>query len=135
MTWKILPGLFHSHETAAPGSACIPCFLCVTFCFFPQRSLALFKRKRCSLPKAYVESVAFKKQFDTILQHDRLIFREPLGWQNKSIVESPLISDFVNIWGQVKLKYQTELSALAYRPIPDEESVAKSFTELIKRIE
>lgn len=83
----------------------------------------------------FVESITFKKQFDSILQHDRIIFGEPHGWQNKSIDESPLISDFRNIWGQVKLKYQTELSALAYRPIPDEESVAQSFIELIKRIE
>jgi hypothetical protein len=32
-------------------------------------------------------------------------------------------------------KYQAELSALAYRPIPDEKDVAKCFEELIKRIE
>ncbi|MEN9523189.1 MAG: hypothetical protein RL065_1566, partial [Bacteroidota bacterium] len=31
--------------------------------------------------------------------------------------------------------YQTELSALAYRPIPDEKDVAKCFEELIKRIQ
>lgn len=32
-------------------------------------------------------------------------------------------------------KYQTDLSALAYRPIPVEKDVAKCFEELIKRIE
>lgn len=83
----------------------------------------------------FVASDSFKKQFDTILQHDREIFEEPKGWQNKLITESSLVNDFSTIWKQLKVKYQTELSALAYRSIPDEESVAKSFRELIKRIE
>lgn len=83
----------------------------------------------------FVASGSFKKQFDIILGHDREMFEEPQGWQTKSISESPLVTDFSSIWKQLKEKYQTELSALAYRTIPDEESVAKSFEELIKRIE
>jgi hypothetical protein len=83
----------------------------------------------------FVASGSFKKQFDNILQHDRAMFEEPMGWQSKSISESQLVNDFTNVWQQLKEKYQTELSALAYRPIPDEESVAKSFRALIKRIE
>lgn len=83
----------------------------------------------------FAASDEFKKQFDTILEHDKEMFEEPKGWQNKMIAESPLVKDFSNIWKQLKVKYQTELSALAYRTIPDEEMVAKSFSELIKRIE
>jgi predicted nucleotidyltransferase component of viral defense system len=83
----------------------------------------------------FVNSSSFKQQFDTIIQHDRAMFEEPLGWQNKSVAESPLITDFNTIWEQLKGKYQTELSALAYRPIPDEKDVAKCFEGLIKRIE
>jgi predicted nucleotidyltransferase component of viral defense system len=83
----------------------------------------------------FVASDSFKKQFDTILQHDRAMFDEPMSWQTKSISESPLMTDFSTIWKQLKEKYQTELSALAYRPIPDEKDVAKCFEELIKRIE
>lgn len=82
----------------------------------------------------FVASDEFKKQFDTILQHDREMFEEPKGWQNKLIAESPLVNDFSNIWKQLKDKYQTELSALAYRPIPKEKDVAKSVSELISRI-
>ena len=63
------------------------------------------------------------------------MFDEPLGWQTKLVAESPLIVDFETIWKQVKEKYQTELSALAYRPIPDEKNIAKCFKELIKRIQ
>lgn len=82
----------------------------------------------------FAASDMFKKQFDDILQHDRQMFDEPFGWQNKSVAESPLISAFEYVWKQLKVKYQTELSALAYRTIPDEENVAKGFAELIKRI-
>jgi len=80
-----------------------------------------------------IQSMVFA--FDTILQHDREMFEEPTGWQTKAIAESPLVKDFSNLWKQLKEKYQTELSALAYRPIPDEKDVAKCFEELIKRIE
>jgi predicted nucleotidyltransferase component of viral defense system len=83
----------------------------------------------------FVASGSFKKQFDTILQHDREMFEEPKSWQNKLIAESPLVNNFLNLWEQLSEKYQTELSALAYRPIPDEKDVAKCFDELIKRIE
>jgi predicted nucleotidyltransferase component of viral defense system len=83
----------------------------------------------------FVASASFKKQFDTILQHDREMFDDPTGWQTKSISESPLVNDFSSLWKQLKEKYQTELSALAYRPIPDEKDVAKCFEQLIKRIQ
>lgn len=83
---------------------------------------------------AFVASDSFKAQFDTILQHDRAMFEEPTGWQNKVISESPLVIDFTNVWQQLKEKYKTELSALAYRPIPKENDVAKCFEELIKRV-
>lgn len=83
----------------------------------------------------FVASGSFKKQFDTILQHDRAMFEEPIGWQSKSISESPLMMNFSTLWKQLTEKYQTELSALAYRKIPDEKNVAKCFEELIKRIE
>lgn len=82
----------------------------------------------------FVSSDSIKKQFDTILEHDRAFFEEPMGWQSKSISESPLVIDFPTIWKQLTGKYQTELSALAYRPIPDEQDVAKCFSELIKSI-
>lgn len=82
----------------------------------------------------FVASDSFKQRFDIILQHDKEIFEEPKEWQSKSIAESPLVNNFENIWKQLKVKYQTELSVLAYRPIPGEESVANRFRQLIKRI-
>ncbi|MCK6612438.1 MAG: nucleotidyl transferase AbiEii/AbiGii toxin family protein [Bacteroidia bacterium] len=92
----------------------------------------LMKHPECH---EFVASDKFKKQFNAILEHDREMFEEPTGWQTKEITESPLVNDFSNLWQQLKEKYQTELSALAYRPIPDEKDVAKCFEELIKKIE
>ena len=91
----------------------------------------LMKNPECA---EFVASDSFKTQFDTILGHDREIFEEPKDWQTKSISESPLVINFSSLWKQIKEKYQTELSALAYRPIPDEKDVAKCFEKLIIRI-
>lgn len=91
----------------------------------------LMKHPECI---AFVASNSFKKQFETILQHDRELFDEPKGWETKVISESPLVSDFPALWKQINEKYKTELTALAYRPIPNENEVAKCFDELIKRL-
>lgn len=92
----------------------------------------LMKNPECA---EFVSSPTFKKQFDIIIQHDKEMFEEPKGWQTKSISDSSLVNDFASIWKQLKVKYQTELSALAYRPIPHENEIAKCFSELIKRLE
>ena len=92
----------------------------------------LMKNPECA---AFVASDAFKSQFYTILEHDRAMFEEPMGWRTKSISDSPLVKDFSSIWNQLKGKYQTELSALAFRPIPDEIYVAECFSALRRRIE
>ncbi len=88
----------------------------------------LMKDVDCS---SFIQSTNFKKQINEIMKHDKELFDEPVGWQKKSIAESPLVIDFEKIWKQVKGKYQTELSALAYIPIPDENLVEKQFIELI----
>jgi hypothetical protein len=91
----------------------------------------LLKNSECT---EFLESDEFKVKFDIVLQQDRKMFDYPIGWQNKSIEESPLINNFEKIWVKLKVKYQTELSALAFRIIPNEAKVAKTFIELIKRI-
>jgi hypothetical protein len=73
-------------------------------------------------------------QFNAILEHDKEIFDVPDGWNIKEIKESPLIQDFDVIWDGLKNRYKTELSALAYKPIPDETEIARSFREIINHI-
>ena len=82
----------------------------------------------------FVESNSFREHFLIILNHDSLLFDEPRGWQDKQINESQLVNSFPYIWEQIKGIYQTELSALAFRPIPDETSVAQTFEYLLKKI-
>lgn len=82
----------------------------------------------------FMATDTFKQKFIEILNHDRAMFDEPASWQTKPITKSPLINDFEHVWKLIKSKYQTELSALAYRTIPDEERVAKVFMELLRKI-
>jgi len=84
---------------------------------------------------SFLASETFKTKFEEILGHDKKLFDEPKGWQSKSIVDSPLINDFENLWKKLKGVYITELTALAYSPIPDEEKVSLQFKELIKLIQ
>lgn len=83
----------------------------------------------------FIKLTDFKKRFLEILEHDKELFDEPENWQSKQLTDSPLINNFANIWQQLKETYKTELSALAFSEIPDEEKVADSFKELIKLIQ
>ena len=82
----------------------------------------------------FAQSEEFKKQFNEIFNHDKGVFDEPVGWQKKSVANSPLVVDFENIWAQLKNIYKSELSALAYTEIPDEKEVAKCFKRLVSLI-
>jgi len=77
-----------------------------------------------------IKSESFKQQFDILLEHDKALFDEPLGWCNKEINESPLLNNFDSVWSKINELYQSELSALAYRPIPSEKEVAQTFKYL-----
>ena len=79
----------------------------------------------------YIKSENFKNKFNEIFIHDKEIFDEPTGWRTKSITESPLISDFDNLWKQLKAIYKTELSALAFEEIPNEDKIVEQFKKLI----
>jgi predicted nucleotidyltransferase component of viral defense system len=82
----------------------------------------------------FIQSDKFKQQFLTLLEHDKELFDVPTGWGNRSILESPLIHNFDSLWNIIKGQYQSELTTLAYRSIPDVKDVAQSFILLSKRI-
>lgn len=91
----------------------------------------LLQDKECIL---YITSDAFTEELNKLLTHDKASFDEPAGWTDKSPADSPLINNFAQIWLALKNRYESELSGLAYRPIPDENEVAKSFNEIISRL-
>lgn len=82
----------------------------------------------------FLKSETFNERFFEILDHDRDLFDEPAGWNDRLILESPLINNFPVIWDKLKSVYKIELSALAYTPIPDQQLVAQSFTEIIEQL-
>jgi predicted nucleotidyltransferase component of viral defense system len=83
---------------------------------------------------SFSKTEEFKTKFNELLIHDKEIFDEPVGWKNKSIYDSPLLHNFDSIWEQLKSTYRTELFALAFSAIPDEEEIAKSFKEIVSII-
>lgn len=80
--------------------------------------------------RAYLESAEFKTDFKALLSSDQARFKEPEGWCDKKVSDSPLISSFDIVWSELQETYSKELPELAYQAIPSPESVAKSFKEL-----
>ena len=73
----------------------------------------------------------FRISFIKVIEHDRKLFGEPQGWNEKKISESPLIKIFDIIWDKLNITYTKELSMLAYTEIPDKNDIAKKFKELV----
>ena len=82
----------------------------------------------------YLQSKQFKTDFNILLAHDRKTFDNPEGWNTMKIEQSLLLSDFSNLWSNLKDTYLKELPAIAFSEIPKEDVVAKSFEEIIDHI-
>ncbi|MGB6093487.1 MAG: nucleotidyl transferase AbiEii/AbiGii toxin family protein [Moheibacter sp.] len=81
----------------------------------------------------YLQSPKFKTNLEELLAYDQKAFDEPQGWQTKKIKDSPLISDFSELWENLRSTYQSELTPLAYSEIPNEKLIEESFIATIKR--
>jgi hypothetical protein len=84
--------------------------------------------------KAYFDSEDFLKDITDIIVQDRTAFDEPVGWEQKTISQSPLIIDFDSIWYNIKATYTKELSILAFSEIPNEKDVADTFKLVINKL-
>jgi hypothetical protein len=82
----------------------------------------------------YIQSPNFLSDLSGLITHDQLAFDEPIGWQTKTIVESPLVTSFPTLWESLRSTYQMELSQLAFGTIPDEKSVEDSFIKIVQRL-
>ena len=89
----------------------------------------LEKDEECS---KYLQSLEFKKDLSELLIHDQQKFDEPQDWQTKMVKDSPLIADFPNLWTNLRLIYQKELTPLAFSNIPNEKLIEESFMTIIK---
>jgi len=90
----------------------------------------LAKDEECA---KYLQSSEFQKDLSELLTHDKQEFDEPQGWQTKSVKDSPLITDFPNLWANLRSTYQNELTPLAFSEIPNEKLIEESFMTTIKK--
>ncbi|GHT76152.1 hypothetical protein AGMMS50262_13560 [Bacteroidia bacterium] len=89
----------------------------------------LAKDEECA---KYLQSSEFQNDLSELLVHDQQEFDEPQGWQTKTVKDSPLITDFQNLWTNLRSTYQNELILLAYSKIPGENLIEESFMATIK---
>lgn len=82
----------------------------------------------------YLSSPDFKKDFNELYAHDQEMFAEPDNWVGKTVEQSPIVSDFPDLWAKLKETYRNELSQLAFSKIPEEKEVAKVFIEIIQQM-
>ncbi|KAA6337675.1 hypothetical protein EZS27_014271 [termite gut metagenome] len=80
----------------------------------------------------YVRSIDFQKDLSELLFHDQQVFNELVGWQTKTITDSPLVKDFPVLWESLRFTYQSELVSLAFGKIPDEKLIASCFAKIMK---
>ncbi|GHU57381.1 hypothetical protein FACS189411_10900 [Bacteroidia bacterium] len=108
----------------------------------PRRALAakirhfydlhyLAKDEECA---EYIQTTNFKTDFVELLAHDKQAFDTPENWQEKEITQSPLVTDFPALWNFLKDVYLVELPQLAFVAIPDENEVAKVFTQIVGQL-
>lgn len=81
--------------------------------------------------RAYLISYEFKAEFSDLLKSDQARFKEPEGWTEKTLMDSPLVRSFDSVWDDLKITYSKELPELAYQSIPFPETVAESVKELL----
>ena len=79
----------------------------------------------------YLKSDAFKSDFSNLFVQDQQRFDKPEGWQNKDIMDSPIISNLHNVWAALSNVYAKKLPDLAYKDIPTIESIENSMEQLI----
>ena len=71
----------------------------------------------------YLQSEDFKADLKALFEHDQQEFEKPVGWQGKTMSDSPLLTDFYTVWKDLKSLYLRELPDLAYQEIPSAEEI------------
>ena len=82
--------------------------------------------------KIYLQSSVFKEDLLSLFIHDQQIFDKPAGWQNKSYLDSPLISDFHTVWLALQDVYLRDLPDLAYKEIASTQEIEYSVSKILK---
>jgi hypothetical protein len=83
----------------------------------------------------FMQSTDFRYDLQELFMSDQAdLFDVPKGWRTKTIQESPLLTNFSDLWTDLRSQYQTELSMLAFADIPNEKRVAEIFLKIIDEV-
>lgn len=80
----------------------------------------------------YLISSDFKLDFRALLEHDQQSFKEPIGWSNKTINDSPLVKDINVVWSELQSAYIKEMPELAYKKVPHENEIFETISAIFK---
>lgn len=82
----------------------------------------------------YLQSDEFKADLKSLFDHDQKEFAKPDGWQSKTMGDSPLLTDFHEVWSNLSSLYLRELPELAYQEIPSAEEIEDSIIAILSNI-
>lgn len=82
----------------------------------------------------YLQSEDFKADLKALFDHDQQEFEKPDGWQGKTMVDSPLLTDLHEVWNNLKSIYLRELPDLAYQEIPSADEIEDSLITILSTI-
>ena len=82
----------------------------------------------------YLQCEEFKTDLKALFNHDQQEFEKPEGWQCKTMNESPLLTDFHEVWNNLQSLYLRELPDLAYQEIPSAKEIEDSIITIFSTI-
>lgn len=80
----------------------------------------------------YLTSGEFKLDFKALLEHDQQSFKEPIGWSNKTMKDSPLVKEINAVWSELQSTYVKEMPELAYKEVPNEKEIFETTSTIFK---
>ncbi|MDE6298143.1 MAG: nucleotidyl transferase AbiEii/AbiGii toxin family protein [Muribaculaceae bacterium] len=84
----------------------------------------------------YFHSAEFSDDLKSLLDHDREMFDNPDGWNNRPLSDSPLFTLLNEVWNNsLSSLYERELCALAYKSIPSSKVVINSVSKIMEIIQ
>lgn len=91
----------------------------------------LSRDKECA---EFIENEQFMTAFNQLIEHDKLLFEQPIGWRDKTLRDSILLQDPHSVWQKLQSKYLQELPSLAYSEIPSSEEILSAIVYVTNHI-
>jgi len=85
--------------------------------------------------RTYLQGEDFRADLKALFDHDQQEFEKPDGWQGKPMHESPLLTDFHEVWKKLHPLYLRDLPDLAYQEIPLATEIEDSIITILSTIQ